>query len=396
MATSAPSRFSLETKPAAPAAQASSHSTLFSVANGEDFSRNLSILEQRAQRKYSLVKAISSMVTGKHGDALETEASLELAAINNRSINTNDTIFFPLSALATRDLDSVDSSSLIATRVTETVAPFMRARAVTGRLGATLLNLPPNSVSIPRMTSTAGATWSAETGPIQVNAPTFDAVLLTPSLISTITIVSRQLLIQATPSVSQLVINDISQSIANEIDRICLNGTGVAPQPLGILNLPVNSAGQYLYNLRAPDVTFGGPADWSHVLQFEATLAAAHVHNDDSNTYGFVAENSVRQKWMGAQKALNYPSYLWEQPDNEIDGRVAGRKAISTSQLPVGKIIFGRWSDVLIGTWGSASAQINEYSLASKGQVEILVSLLAAVGFRYSSAFCASSDSAAQ
>jgi hypothetical protein len=399
MATSTPSRFSLERTPGpkpVTAAKASPNCCLLSVSGSEDFALNLAHLEKREGRQYSLVKAIAGMVAnGRPGAVLETEVSLELSAISNRSVDS-DTILFPLSALATRDLDSSDSSSLIATRVTEEVTPFMRARAVTGRLGATLLDLPPGNVSIPRITSTANATWSAETGPITVNAPTFDNVLLVPSLISTITLVSRQLLVQATPSVSKLVISDISQSIANEVDRVVLNGTGVSPQPLGILNMTPNTAGQYKYNLRSPDVTFGAAADWAHVVQFESTIdGGAQVHNID-NTYGWCGAPDVRQKWMGVQKALNYPSYLWEQPNGEMDGRVAGRLAISTSQLPVGRIIFGRWSDVLIGTWGSASAQINPYSFASKGQVEIRVSLLVAVGFRYSSAFITSSDSASQ
>ena len=50
--------------------------------------------------------------------------------------------------------------------------------------------------------------------------------------------------------------------------------TGVAPVPAGILNLPVNPANTYAYNARSPNVTFGGPASWATVVQFEATLEA--------------------------------------------------------------------------------------------------------------------------
>jgi hypothetical protein len=40
---------------------------------------------------------------------------------------------------------------------------------------------------------------------------------------------------------------------------------------------------------------------------------------------------------MAATKFAGYPEFLWSQPDTEIDGR----KAVSSSQLPPGKVIFG-------------------------------------------------------
>ena len=124
-----------------------------------------------------------------------------------------------------------------------------------------------------------------------------------------------------------------------EVDRIVLNGSGVAPIPQGILALPVNPANTYAYNARSLNVTFGAPATWPTVLQFEATLEAAQVHNTDG-TYGWAAAPDVRTKWMQVPKVATYPEFLWSQPDTEIDGRVAGRKAVSSSQMPQGTILF--------------------------------------------------------
>jgi hypothetical protein len=58
----------------------------------------------------------------------------------------------------------------------------------------------------------------------------------------------------------------------------------------------------------------------------------AQVHND--GTYGWCASPDVRTKWMAAPKVATYPSFLWEQPDTEIDGRVAGRKALAVRTCP--------------------------------------------------------------
>src|SRR6516165_1417916 len=66
------------------------------------------------------------------------------------------------------------------------------------------------------------------------------------------------------------------------------------------------------------------------------------------------------------------------------------------SQLPSGKIIFGRWSDAIIGTWQAVELLVDPYARAHLAEVLISLTVYAAVAFRYSSAFVASSDSAIQ
>ena len=174
-----------------------------------------------------------------------------------------------------------------------------------------------------------------------------------------------------------------------------LNGSGVAPIPQGILALPVNPTGTLAYNARSPNITFGGAATWPSVLQFEATLdGGAQVHND--GTYGWAASPDVRTKWMQVPKVATYPEFLWSQPDTEIDGRVAGRTAVSSSQMPAGTIIFGRWSDAIVASWVGLEILVNPYVKAITAEHQISLNLWVAVAFRYSSAFVSSSDSASQ
>ena len=70
--------------------------------------------------------------------------------------------------------------------------------------------------------------------------------------------------------------------------------------------------------------------------------------------------------------------------------------AISSTQLPAGRVIFGKWSELLIATWLGVEILVDPYSLATAGEVRVRVNLLADIGFRYALAFCASSDSGAQ
>ena len=57
-------------------------------------------------------------------------------------------------------------------------------------------------------------------------------------------------------------------------------------------------------------------------------------------------------------------------------------------------MIFGRWSDALIGTWIGGEILVNPYLRAIQAEVVITLNLFVAVAFRYSSALVSSSDTA--
>jgi HK97 family phage major capsid protein len=351
-------------------------------------------MERLSKRPYSLAKVIREL--GQQPPALtgfEAEVNQELKALT-RERQVMGTML-PMQALCRRDL-TTSASPAMQTSVTEDVIPFLRYRSVCGRLGVTMLNdLTGGPWRLPHATGTGGANWQLESANVSNSEATFDHVTLTPSRISSNSIVSKQLVAQSQPDIEQFLIDELSAAIATEVDRVVLNGSGTAPQPLGILGLPVNPAATYAYNARSPDVTFGGPATWGKILTFEETIDdGAQAHND--GTYGWAVAPDVRSKWAAAPKVATYPSWLWEQPNDELDGRIAGRRAISTSQMPAGKVIFGRWSDALIGTWVGVEILVNPFLKAVSAEHVLTLNMWVGVGFKYSSAFVSSSDSASQ
>jgi hypothetical protein len=359
-----------------------------------DFSRNFRELEKRSKRPYSLAKLIKEVGNHSGVSGFEMEVHEELRALNRQYDPIG--VFVPMEILSRRDLSVGLSPQVVQTSVEPEIIPFLRFKTVVGRLGGTLLSdLTGGNWQLPRATGTGGAAWLPETGGAATAEASFDQITLSASRISADSIVSKQLVSQSQVDIERFLIGELSQAIATELDRVALNGSGVSPTPTGILNLPVNAAGSYKYNERSPDILFGGPASWPTVLQFEATIdEGAQAHND--GTYGWCAGAGVRQKWMATPKVPGYPSFLWEQPDTEIDGSVAGRKAVNSAQLPSGSIIFGRWSDVLVATWAGIEILVNPYTYAIAAKHLITINLFACVNFRYSSAFVTSSDSATQ
>jgi RND family efflux transporter MFP subunit len=109
-------------------------------------------------------------------------------------------------------------------------------------------------------------------------------------------------------------------------------------------------------------------------------------------------KNTAAADVIASQAAVNAAKLNLEftHVTSPIDGRIAGRKAVSTSQMPAGKIIFGRWSDAVIATWVGAEVLVNPFIRAIQAENVITLNLFVAIAFKYSSAFVSSSDSASQ
>ena len=378
--------------------------TLLPTNEQSDFSRNLYELERRARRPYSLTNVLRAMCeTPPRLGMLETEVDQEL-----RSLNKNRNVIgklVPVQALSPlrRDLSITSPSTgavTVQTTVGDQVVPFLRSKTVCGQLGATLIDgLTNGNVRLPRATVGGVASWLPEIGPGADADQNFDYFTATPKRIQASTVLSRQLVYQSSPDIEAFIANDLANAIAVAVDNAALNGTGVAPQPLGILNYPANLPGSYTYSSRSTNVTFGGPTTWGNVLLFEKNVELGNVVND--GTFGYATDPLCRDKWQQQTKtpgATQYPVYLWENTADPSDpfGRVNGRRAISSTQIQGSKVIFGKWSEMLICTWLGLDVMVDPFSLAVTGEIRVQVSLLADIQFRYPLAFCASSGSGAQ
>jgi hypothetical protein len=302
------------------------------------------------------------------------------------------------SELALRDL-SVGVAAAGGVTVQLTVEPdligVLRNRSIVIRAGAQVFSGLVGNVSIPRQTAPSVATWSAENEATTKTDQTFDQVGLSPKRATAGTIFSNQLLKQSSIGIEQMVRSDLVSTIATALDFAALYGTGVTKnQPLGIFNCAVAAAPGDDYSKRSPDITFGGPAKWQAVTEFEAELEANNIVMDESCAY--ITSPAVKNKWKNTPKLTAFPSFLWETRDDSPDGRVNGYAGFATNQISDHRVIFGKWSDCILGVWPGFDVFSNPFSLADVFQTEILVNLLCDVNFRYVRSFAASSDAGDQ
>src|SRR6516225_9633934 len=370
---------------------------LLATDEHSDFNRNFRELLIRARRPYSLTRVLRSFCkTPPRLDGFEMEVHEELASLNRARTPIGKLV--PIQALSTlkRDLSVTGYPQVVQTTVGDQIIPFLRAKTVCGRLGATIIDgLTGGNVRLPRANIGATASWLPETGGGTDNDQSLDSFVISPKRISGSTVISRQLVLQSSVDIEDFIANDIANAIGVAVDNAAINGTGTAPQPLGILHYPVNTSGSYAYASRSANVTFGGAATWSNVLLFEKILEQGLITND--GTFGWAVDPTVRDKWQQEPKLAGYPSFLWENTDDDDTfGRVNGRRAISSTQLPAGQVVFGKWSQMLICSWLGVEILVDPYSLATTAEIRVRASLLADIGFRYPLAFCASWDSGAQ
>jgi HK97 family phage major capsid protein len=117
----------------------------------------------------------------------------------------------------------------------DVLRPAMAVR----QAGARVLSDLRENLRLPRMTASGTPGWFAENSPIATTEETFDDVTLTPHHDGAIVTVTRNMLQQSNPEVEAIVRNDLALKLANDVDRTALAGTGVAPQPLGIVTDPL-------------------------------------------------------------------------------------------------------------------------------------------------------------
>ena len=166
--------------------------------------------EERAG-EFSITKAICASLGDDVDAGFEREISAEVIRRSGRKfsgIAVPDECFFTerrtllAGSTAADFIPNVHRPDLFIDR--------LRASLVTGRLGATILDNLVSDVDVPKQTGSSTAQWVGEDGSITETDATLGDVNLRPKTVGAMTSFSRRTLINASPSIEQLVRNDLS------------------------------------------------------------------------------------------------------------------------------------------------------------------------------------------
>jgi HK97 family phage major capsid protein len=253
-------------------------------------------------------------------------------------------------------------------------------------LGATMMNDLVGNIAIPRQTGGASSYWVAESGAVTESQAAFDQVTMSGKTVGSMSDISRKMLLQSSLDVEAFVRNDLATSLALAIDSAAINGTGASNQPTGILN--TSGIGSVVGG------TNGAAPDWADIVDLESELA---LDNADIGSLGFLTNAKVRGKLLQTEKASSTGQYVWAE-NNTLRGYNAAVSNQVPSNLTKGSssvcsaILFGNWSDLIIGTWGGIDINVDTSTGSSSGTVRVVALQDVDIAVRHAESFAAMKD----
>ena len=248
---------------------------------------------------------------------------------------------------------------------------LLRNRAVVAQLGATMMTGLVGNVTIPKQTAAATAYWlTNEATAITESQMTLGQLALSPKNVGAYTELSRQLMLQSSPAADALVMNDLARVLALAIDLVALEGSGASGQPTGISQ----TAG-------IGSVT-GTSIDYAKVLEFQTDVAGG---NALAANCAYVTTPSVAALLKQRVAFSSTASPLWE--GGILDGNLQGFRAVATNSVTAASMVFGDFSQVVIGEWGMLELALNPYANFAAAISGIRAIQTVDIGIRQAGAF---------
>jgi len=274
----------------------------------------------------------------------------------------------------TRALTSASAGDLIATdHQGQRFIDRLREAVVVRGLGATVLRGLTGNVDIPKLTGSASAEWVAEDSSLSTSNHSFASVGMTPKHAGALTELSRNLLQQTSPDIEQLVRRDFRQILARALDSVAIEGGG-ANEPTGIL-----AHG----SVQSVDMS---TVSWAKVQELIGTLEDA---NADASA--FLTRPDVIRVLRQTDRVSAEHGFIMEGR-NRLDGFPVANTTnvpLDNSSPPAGRLIFGDFSDLMIGFWSELDVLTNPYISPAyeKGNVQIRAMMTADVALRHPESF---------
>lgn len=332
-------------------------------------------LDKKDQKRFSVFKAIRAL-TDKNwkGAEFELECHNEILKRSGLPEAVHSGFYVPLD-VQKRDLTvgtPTAGGNLVATDLqASSFIDLLRARSRLAQLGATMLPGLVGNVGISKLTGAGTAYWLAnEATAITESQQSIGQLTLSPKNLGAYTELSRTLMLQSTPAAEALVMNDLAQVLALAIDLAGFEGSGTGGQPTGI----ANTAG-------IGSVTGTSLAN-SGVIEFQTDTASANALSLNS---AYITTPATAGLLMNRQRFASTDTPLWS--GSVLDGQMGGFRATTSTQLAAASMIFGDFSQVVIGEWGMLEIALNPYANFTAAITGIRAIQSVDVGVRQAAAF---------
>ncbi|NOX95832.1 MAG: phage major capsid protein [Alphaproteobacteria bacterium] len=340
--------------------------------------------DREIRTRYSLVRAMAGAAGLDVDDAFEREASGEIKRRNAGGAFQG--LAVPMQVFEKRVVTTTapaggPGTNIIATDfLGEHFIDILRSQLVTQQRGATVLSGLVGNVDIPLLKTSAVSGWVAENTALTASDQAFDKISLAPKHVGALTEFSRNMLMQSTPDIEQLIRSDFAAVLARALDAAALVGGGTN-EPTGLIAAGIDTS-----------VSMATPS-WSNILDLINIVEEA-----DAQGNGFVMRPLVAKKLRETPKVASTDSVMvMEAPDSLAGYPVSRSTLVPIDTVPTPdetSIIFGQWSDLFIGYFSAFDLLVNPYESTaySKGNVSVRGMLTADIAVRHIESFAAATD----
>lgn len=328
-------------------------------------------LDSELRTKFSVSRAIAA-AAGLDVDAgFEREMQVELT---KRAGRKPEGVFIPTECFERRVLTSSTGGELISTdqRPDQYISALVASSVVRG-LGARVLSGLQGNITIPKETGSPAIGWVAENAALNGSDADFGSVTMSPKHAGALSEWSRNMLMQSSPDVEQLLRNMLARDLGLAIDRAAIRGGG-ANEPNGVLATAGIQTQAYATSL------FHTAAEM---------IAKADIANVGTAQRGFLTSNTIRKQSMLAQDVDKLPvgvgTIFHNEPvtfSNQVPTNLGG----TTNNHA---LIYADWSELLMGIWSEIDILVNPYEATaySKGNVSIRAMATVDIAVRHPAAF---------
>lgn len=334
-------------------------------ANGTPPINSSGINDSHAEAKrYSLINVMNHLQGDTRSDiGYEAEVNQEMERIVGKRASG---MYIP-HGIMQRDITNVNSgASIVDTVIQGEFIDFLRARSVLAGAGARILTGLQGNVSFSKKTGETVGVWVTENGASTESTPTFGVVTLSPKTIATYVDVSKLTLQQSSHDVEALVQDDLLENIGLAIDSAGLTGGGTN-EPIGITG--TGGIAQLLGQMTP---------NWADVVELETNIFAS---NADGSTMRYILHPTLSGTLKTTVKDAGSGMFIFE------DGQMNGYNVSRTTQLAAEKLVFGDFSQMLIGMWGGIDLVQDIYTQATTRLVRFVAHQFADIKIRHDEGF---------
>jgi HK97 family phage major capsid protein len=336
-------------------------------------------LTAQEAKEFSFARAIHALsnptdARAQRAAAFEFEASQAAAAKegrNSRGLTVpTDVLFAKRDILTGTGTGTAKGGNLVATDLLAgSFIDVLRAKMVTAQLGATYLTGLQGNVAIPKKTAASTVAWVAENAaPSEsTNNPAFSQVTLSPKTLAGFVDFSRRLMLQSSLDIESLIRNDLATSIAVAMDNAAISGSGTN-RPTGILN----TSGIGSVTL----ATNGAAPTWQMVVDL---VREVEIDNVDASSAAFLTNAQVKSRLARTPRQTSgiEGNFILQPPFSDLYGYPLSVSQQVPSNLTKGTgtnlsaLIFGVWSDLVIGQWSGIDLMVDPYTGSSAATVRV-------------------------